>query len=137
MKCQTELQGVVEEKDEFDKMDVNTSSLFVNEGNDSSDGPSSSSPPAQGEQQALAENTLVTNNTHLGANIDSPPPSSPTHDIPWLKKELRSRYNTLANEAETTDFGRWTLAEEDENNLITPEQARTAAGIETDGKIVA
>ncbi|OBT59307.1 hypothetical protein VE04_00385 [Pseudogymnoascus sp. 24MN13] len=35
------------------------------------------------------------------------------------------------------DFGRWTPADEDENNLFTPGHAREAAGLETDGKIVA
>jgi hypothetical protein len=37
----------------------------------------------------------------------------------------------------TTDFGRWTPAEEDEENMFTPKQAREAAGLETDGEIVA
>ncbi|KFZ24700.1 hypothetical protein V502_00823 [Pseudogymnoascus sp. VKM F-4520 (FW-2644)] len=37
----------------------------------------------------------------------------------------------------TTDFGRWTPADEDENNLFTPGHAREAAGLETEGKIVA
>ncbi|KFY32650.1 hypothetical protein V494_07853, partial [Pseudogymnoascus sp. VKM F-4513 (FW-928)] len=52
MSCQTELRGTIEEKDEFDKMDVDTASLFVEEGDNGSGGPSSSSHPAQGEQQA-------------------------------------------------------------------------------------
>ncbi|KFY99063.1 hypothetical protein V498_01037 [Pseudogymnoascus sp. VKM F-4517 (FW-2822)] len=123
MNCQTDIDMAKKEKDDFDKMDVDTASLFVEEGGNGSDGPSH---PAEGEQQAPAENTPVTGNTHLGAVVDLPPPSSPTR----VKQEP-------ANEADATDFGRWSPAEEDENNLITPEQARTAAGIETDGKIVA
>ncbi|KFY97250.1 hypothetical protein V498_02181 [Pseudogymnoascus sp. VKM F-4517 (FW-2822)] len=122
---QTTLKKAIEEKDEFDKMDVDTASLFLEEGENDSDGASSSSDPAQGEQQAPAGDTPVTGDTHLGADVDSPPPSSPTP----LKQEPA--------EAGTTDFGRWTPAEEDENNLITPQQARAAAGIATDGTIVA
>lgn len=34
------------------------------------------------------------------------------------------------------DFGWWTLADEDENNLFTPSHVREAAGLKTDGKIV-
>ena len=136
MSCRSELQGAIKEKDDFDKMDVNTASLFVEEGNNGSDGPSSSSSyAAQEEQQAPAENSLVTDNTQPSADVD--PPQSPlTINTPWSKRILQ-RSNTLAPERENTDFGRWTLAEEDENNLITPEQARTAARIETDGTIVA
>ena len=138
MSCRSELQGAIKEKDDFDKMDVNTASLFVEEGNNGSDGPSSSSShAAQEEQQAPAENSPVTDNNQSGAVVDSPPPSSPTYNAEWFKQALLSRHNTPANVGETTEFGRWTPAEEDENNLITPEQARTAAGIETDGTIVA
>ncbi|KFY95250.1 hypothetical protein V500_02868 [Pseudogymnoascus sp. VKM F-4518 (FW-2643)] len=124
----TILKNAIEEKDEFDKMDVDTASLFLEEGDDDSDGPSSRPNPAQGEQQAPAENASVTGNTHLGAVVDSPPPSSPTR----VKQEP-------ANEVDTTDFGRWTPAEEDEENVIimTPEEARKAAGLDTDGTIVA
>ncbi|KFY98957.1 hypothetical protein V500_01505 [Pseudogymnoascus sp. VKM F-4518 (FW-2643)] len=136
MNCQTDVEMANKEEIGIDKMDVD--SLFVEEENNGSDGPSSSSShAAQEEQQALAENSPVTDNTQPGADVDSPPPSSPTYHSEWLKQALRSRHNTPANVGETTDFGRWTPAEEDENNLITPEQARTAAGIETDGTIVA
>jgi hypothetical protein len=70
----------------------------------------------------------VTGNTHLGAVVNSPPPSSPTR----MKQEP-------ANKADTTDFDRWTPAEEDKANLIimTPEEARKAVGLDTDGTIVA
>lgn len=37
----------------------------------------------------------------------------------------------------TLDFGRWTPADKDETNLFTPGQAREAARLETDRKIVA
>lgn len=46
MGSQTDLNYAIQEKDEIDKMDVDTASLFVEEGDNSSDGPSSSSHPA-------------------------------------------------------------------------------------------
>ncbi|KFY68731.1 hypothetical protein V496_00875 [Pseudogymnoascus sp. VKM F-4515 (FW-2607)] len=79
MSCQTELNVAKQEKEDIDTMDVDTASLFLEEGENDSDGPSSSPHPA------------------------------------------------------------WTPAEEDEENVIimTPEEARKAAGLDTDGTIVA
>ncbi|KAL5345184.1 hypothetical protein ACLOAV_009553 [Pseudogymnoascus australis] len=116
MSCQTELNVAKQEKEVIDTMDVDTASLFLEEDDDDSDGPSSTPHPAEGEQQAPAENS----NTHLGVDVDSPP--TPVKQEP-------------ADEVGTTDFGRWTPEEEDQ--IMTPEQARKAAGLDTDGTIVA